>query len=87
MTTPSELAEKMAKNADEYIAEGHAPIAILRSAMGDFKAAGGMSAALGVMMNGKLSTQQTAYIERAGAKLLAALSLMEGKNDISAKSG
>lgn len=42
---------------------------------------------LGVMMNGKLSAQQTAYIERAGAKLLAALSLMEGKNDISAKSG
>lgn len=48
---------------------------------------GGIGGDAGVMMNGKLSAQQTAYIERAGAKLLAALSLMEGKNDISAKSG
>ncbi|HGB3193988.1 TPA: hypothetical protein ACIVAT_000639 [Salmonella enterica subsp. enterica serovar Waycross] len=87
MTTPSELAEKLAKSADEYIAEGHTPVAILRSAMGDFKLAGGMGAALGVMMSGKLSAQQTAYIERAGAKLLAALSLMEAKDDLSKKSG
>jgi len=73
---PNDIAESMAKAAEEYLAEGHSAIKIVQSAMRDLAQIGTAQTAMSIMAGGKLSAAQTAYVERAGAKMLAALSMI-----------
>lgn len=70
----SKVIDEVSSMAQEYLDEKHSTMALLKAAMNDFKAIGGMQGALQFMTTGKLTELQVTKTKLMVAKALAAIS-------------
>lgn len=67
----------LSERAHAVVNEGHNQMAILKSAMADFKSIGSLSGMMSIAATGKLNPQQVELAKRIAVKVIAVLGMTE----------